>query len=257
MDGVQREVEHLVSRLRAAGTPERAAQERRYLKSDLEFYGVRLPDLARLSKEWARPINPGREELLDVVTELWLPPVFEHRAAAMKLLSIYVSRLDPADVELVEHLLRSSKTWALVDELAVHVAGPLLERHADATVVLDRWAVDDDFWIRRAALLSHLTALRSGKGNWERFTRYAESMLDEKEFFIRKAIGWILRDTSRKRPDLVYEWILPRAPRCSGVTVREAVKRLSAEQARSVMVAYRSGDRSQGATPSTEDGTSR
>lgn len=55
-------------------------------------------------------------------------------------------------------------------------------------------------------------------------------MLDEREFFVRKAIGWVLRDTSRKRPDLVFEWLLPRAARASGVTRREAVKYLSAEQ---------------------------
>ena len=55
-------------------------------------------------------------------------------------------------------------------------------------------------------------------------------MLDEREFFIRKAIGWVLRDTARKRPDLVYQWLLPRASRASGVTIREAVKPLTEGQ---------------------------
>jgi 3-methyladenine DNA glycosylase AlkD len=60
-------------------------------------------------------------------------------------------------------------------------------------------------------------------------------MLDEREFFIRKAIGWVLRDTARKRPDLVYEWLLPRAARASGVTIREAVKPLSEAQRAAVL----------------------
>ena len=55
-------------------------------------------------------------------------------------------------------------------------------------------------------------------------------MLDEREFFIRKAIGWVLRETSKQRPELVYEWLLPRAHRASGVTIREAVKYLSEDQ---------------------------
>ena len=55
-------------------------------------------------------------------------------------------------------------------------------------------------------------------------------MLDEREFFIRKAIGWVLRDTARKRPDLVFDWLLPRAERASGVTIREAIKPLSRPQ---------------------------
>jgi 3-methyladenine DNA glycosylase AlkD len=62
-------------------------------------------------------------------------------------------------------------------------------------------------------------------------------MLDEREFFIRKAIGWVLRYTAKKRPDMVYEWLLPRASRASGVTLREAVKPLSARQRATVLAA--------------------
>jgi 3-methyladenine DNA glycosylase AlkD len=68
----------------------------------------------------------------------------------------------------------------------------------------------------------------------------ADAMLHEKEFFIRKAIGWILRDTSRRRPGMVYKWILPRAHRASGVTIREAVKKLQPDQQETVMDRYRS-----------------
>jgi len=156
--------------------------------------------------------------------------VHECRAAAGELLELRSDVLRPGDLALLEQLLRESKTWALVDGLAASVAGPLVERYPELGVELDRWAVDDDFWIRRSALLANLLPLRQGKGDFERFGRYADSMLDEREFFIRKAIGWVLRDTSRKRPDLVFEWLLPRAARASGVTVREAVKHLSEAQ---------------------------
>ena len=102
---------------------------------------------------------------------------------------------------------------------------------------LDRWAEDDDFWLRRSALLALLEALRRGGGDFPRFSRYADLMLEEKEFFIRKAIGWVLRDTARKRPDMVYEWLLPRAARASGVTLREAVKPLTDQQRGAVFAA--------------------
>ena len=62
-------------------------------------------------------------------------------------------------------------------------------------------------------------------------------MLDEREFFIRKAIGWVLRDTSRRRPELVADWIEPRVARASGVTVREAVKHLDPERRARIMEA--------------------
>ena len=140
---------------------------------------------------------------------------------------------------LLERLLRESRTWALVDGLAASVGGPLVERAPGAAAVLDRWAVDDDFWIRRAALLASLESLRRGEGDFERFGKYADAMLDEKEFFIRKAIGWVLRDTARKRPDMVFGWLLPRATRASGVTLREACKPLSAEQRVAIEAARR------------------
>lgn len=82
-----------------------------------------------------------------------------------------------------------------------------------------------------------LVALRRGAGDFERFARYADAMLDEQEFFIRKAIGWVLRDTGRKRPDLVFDWLLPRAARASGVTVREAVKPLTDAQRAAILAA--------------------
>jgi 3-methyladenine DNA glycosylase AlkD len=227
-------------KLRAAGTAERAANEKRYLKSDLEHYGVTVPAIRRIVKAWVgdHP-DPDHAELLGLVGELWKEPVHERRMAAVELLVLQAGLLEPDDIPLVERLLRESKTWALVDPLAAVVAGPVLEQHPEADRVLDRWAGDDDFWIRRSALLSHLKSLAAGGGNFERFGRYADAMLEEKEFFIRKAIGWVLRDTSRKRPELVYGWIAPRTHRASGVTIREVVKRLPEAQAERIRNAYR------------------
>jgi 3-methyladenine DNA glycosylase AlkD len=111
--------------------------------------------------------------------------------------------------------------------------------HPDLTTVLDRWATDDDFWLRRSALLALLVPLRKGGGDLDRFLRHADAMLDEKEFFVRKAIGWVLRDVGKKRPDVVFAWLLPRARRASGVTLREAVKPLGPEQRQAIELARR------------------
>jgi len=218
--------------LRARGRPERSAHEKAYLKSELEHYGVSVPDIRAVAKAAAKTHGPwDHDELVDVVDALWSAPVHERRMAAVELLVLDADQLGPADLTLIERLLREARTWAFVDVLAASVAGNAVARHPDETgAVLDRWATDDDFWIRRSALLALLGPLRKGGGDFDRFSRYADAMLDEKEFFIRKAIGWVLRDTARKRPDLIYEWLLPRAGRASGVTLREAVKPLSNEQ---------------------------
>jgi len=217
--------------LRARGSAERATRERAYLKSDLDHYGVSVPAVSEVAREVARRRPPlGREELLALVEALWQGTVYERRRAAVGLLELCTDRLQPSDLGTIERLIRESRTWALVDELAAVVVGALLKRSPEVGVALDRWAVDRDFWIRRSSLLALLIPLRKGGGDFERFARYADPMLEEKEFFIRKAIGWVLRETAKRRPDMVYEWLRPRAGRASGVTLREAVKPLSEPQ---------------------------
>lgn len=240
---VDRWVKDVEDCLRAEGTAERAKMEKRYLKSELEHYGVRVPAVrAVVKRELRREAVDDHDELVARAAALWRPAVHEMRLAAAELLAAGVDVLDPGDAALVERLVRESRTWALVDVLAPRVMGPMVERFAELGTVLDRWAADDDFWVRRAALLALLIPLRRGDGDFRRFTRYADEMLDDREFFVRKAIGWVLRDTGKKRPELVFDWVLPRADRLSAVTLREAVKPLSGEQ-RAAIEGARSGQR--------------
>jgi 3-methyladenine DNA glycosylase AlkD len=228
--------------LRARAVPERADRERAYLKSDLEHYGVSMPAIRTVARDVrGRRPDLDHHDLVALVEALWAVPVHERRMVAVELLEEYGHLLDRADLPLLERLLRESRTWALVDGLAPSVVGPIVDRDPLAADVLDRWATDDDVWIRRAALLSLLIPLRQGAGDFDRFARYADSMLEEREFFIRKAIGWVLRDTARKRPALVYDWFLPRAARASGVTVREVLKPLSESQRAAIQAARATG----------------
>jgi 3-methyladenine DNA glycosylase AlkD len=222
--------------LRAHATPGRAEHERAYLKSPLEHHGTSVPAIRAVAKDVVRR-HPAltHEDLVGLADTLWGMSVHECRAIAVELLRLHDDRLGPQDLPLLERLLRESRTWALVDPLATGVVGPVLERHPGLGQVLDRWAADDDFWLRRAALLALLPALRRGEGDFARFSAYADQMLAEQEFFVRKAIGWVLRDTARRRPDLVYQWLLPRARRASGVTVREAVKPMSEQQRAAIL----------------------
>ena len=84
-----------------------------------------------------------------------------------------------------------------------------------------------------------LLPLRRGQGDWKRFAAYADDMLDEREFFIRKAIGWVLREASKKTPACVRRFVAERTDRISGVTIREAVKYLDEEHREKLLAAYR------------------
>ncbi|MBI5439724.1 MAG: DNA alkylation repair protein [Deltaproteobacteria bacterium] len=234
-------VSELDGGLRALADEGRAVQEKRYLKSALVHLGITVPALRREARRFAGA-HPelGVPELRRLVRALWETGVYEHRAAAVELLELRQPLLGPEDLELLEALIRASGTWALVDNLAASVTGRLVERHPSLHARLDRWSADGDFWVRRSALLAHLLPLRSGGGDFERFSAYADAMLDEREFFIRKAIGWVLRETGKKRPELVLEWLLPRASRAAGLTVREAVRYLPPAAQAAVLAARKS-----------------
>ncbi|MGZ4755223.1 MAG: DNA alkylation repair protein [Acidimicrobiia bacterium] len=229
-------VEEIDAALRAAGSPDRAEHERAYLKSDLEHYGASVPAIRAVARTLAKQ-HPelSHDDLVALVRALWSAPVHERRMVSVELLDACGDRVEPGDWALLEYLLRGARTWALVDGLAATVVGRLVDQHPELGPALDQWARDDDFWMRRSALLALLVPLRRGDGDFERFSRYADGMLEEPEFFIRKAIGWVLRDTAKRRPELVYRWLIPRARRASGVTIREAVKPLSDVQRAEVL----------------------
>lgn len=228
--------------LRGVGDPERAAQERGYLKSDLEFIGVAVPGIRKVVRGALRAAPElDRELLLALVEELWGRGVYELRSSAVVALQERAGLLEARDLGVLERLIRESKTWALVDPLTADVCGGLLARFPELRLEVDRWSVDADFWVRRAALLVHLGPLRRGEGDFAWFAGYADAMLEEREFFIRKAIGWVLRETAKRRPELVIRWIESRTDRASGVTMREVTRHLPEAECVRLMDAYRAG----------------
>ncbi|HEY6378980.1 MAG TPA: DNA alkylation repair protein [Candidatus Dormibacteraeota bacterium] len=236
---VGRIAEEIETRLGAVATPERAAAEKRYLKSSLEHLGATVAQIRGEVRTFARGhASLAHTELVALVKELWSRPVHERRMAATMLLDAYPELVVPGDLALLERLIRESRTWAYVDGLAGDVTGKLLVRHPRAAPKLDLWAADEDFWVRRAALLAMLKPLKNGVP-FERFAGYADAMLDETQFFVRKAIGWVLRDVGKSRGQEVFEWLAPRTQRASGVTVREAVKYLAPDQRSELLLAYR------------------
>jgi 3-methyladenine DNA glycosylase AlkD len=232
----------LQARLAEQGSPDRADGERRYLRSELTHLGVRMPVLRRVTHQLLLEHPLALPQRLALVEELWRRPVYELRRAAVHVLERSAEELDTAHLDLVQQLLGQARTWALVDPLAIAITGSVLTRQPAARSVMDRWIADDDFWIRRAALLAQLGPLRKQPDpeTFDAFAAYADRVLDEREFFIRKAIGWVLREVGRRNPTLVVAWLEPRTHRASGVTMREAVKYLPPDDSERLMNAYRS-----------------
>jgi 3-methyladenine DNA glycosylase AlkD len=233
----------LDAQLRALANPERARYERAYLKSPdaLAHLGVSLGPLHALAAGVKKgDKRPDHEAVWALVDTLWDEPVHERRMLAILLLEGWHRVLVPADIARLERWLRDAHTWAYVDEISVHLVGPLIAEDPSLEPILDRWAADDNFWVARAAMLARLYPMRKGAldPHFERFAAHADPLLESREFFLRKAIGWILREVSKRDPDRVARWLEPRMNRASGVTIREAVKYLP-ENRRDALLALR------------------
>jgi 3-methyladenine DNA glycosylase AlkD len=223
----------LRQRLEAHANPARAAQEQRYLKSELVFLGTGMPTIRSTAKHFVRERPElSRGAVLALADQLWQTDVHELRAVAVALLELRSSELQVADLpQLIVHV-RAAKTWALVDWLAIKVIGALVVREPRAQRQLDVWARDEDFWVRRTALLGWHDALLAGRGDFDHFARLARPMLGESEFFIRKAIGWVLRSTAKRTPERTYDFVAKHATQLSGLSFREATRNLPARQQR-------------------------
>jgi 3-methyladenine DNA glycosylase AlkD len=208
--------------LREEADPSRAEGQQAYMKSAMPFLGVRAPDVRRIAKGIASE-TAERAELLDLALELWDDAAHrEERYAAMGVLGVRPLRGDPALVPVVEHMVGTGRWWDYTDDLA-HRLAELLDARPDQTAAIMReWSVDDDFWMRRIAIISQLG--RRDRADQALLSDVIRPNLADREFFIRKAIGWALRDHARVAPQWVRQYTDTHT--LSPLSRREALKHL-------------------------------
>ena len=221
--------------LAAVGDPERAAGQQAYMKSAIPYRGITSPELRGLLRPlFADPaLAPAtRSEWDAAVRTLWdLPAYREERYAAIALTGHRAARAwqDPQSLPLYRHLVETGAWWDLVDPLAADRVGPILLHHRDAvTPTIRAWAVDEDLWIRRAAILAQLKHREATDTDLlgEVLDANLEDSLHGRQFFVRKAVGWALRQHARTDPQWVRAYVDSRGSHLAGLSRREALKHL-------------------------------
>lgn len=222
-------VRDLREALAAAGDPARAEQQRAYLKSEMEMHGVGVPDTRRIAQGIAAAhVDLWRDAAIweAALRRLWDGATRrEERYAALAIIRSKHSAAHAARMEslvLYEHLLRTGQWWDLVDETS-HAVGLVVRAHPGAATRMRAWAVDADMWVRRSAIICQLQ--HKAGTDLRLLTSVIESNIDDGEFFIRKAIGWALRDYARTDGDWVRAFV-DAHPGRSPLSRREALKRL-------------------------------
>ncbi|SFQ68028.1 3-methyladenine DNA glycosylase AlkD [Amycolatopsis arida] len=208
--------------------PVRAERMRRYMKSAMPFRGVPAPERRRLARRLFQehPLSDV-DEWLRAVRELWHGAAFrEERYVAVDLTGhrAYAGWQTAELVPLYEELIVTGAWWDFVDEIAVQRIGPILRADpASVTPVLRRWAGDEDRWKRRTAVICQLTSAEAT--DLDLLVHAVTASARDPDFFLRKGIGWALRQYARTDPGWVRSFVAEH-PELSALSRREALKHL-------------------------------
>jgi 3-methyladenine DNA glycosylase AlkD len=215
-------VQSIRSALREEADPTLAPAQQAYMKSALPFLGVRVPRVRAVTRGLAREVT-DTAVLRGTALVLWREAAFrEERYAASALMTLRPvrARLDMLDVH--EEMIRTGAWWDHVDEVSHRLTETLDAHPAEITSLLPTWSRDDDFWVRRASIVSQLG--RRAATDRELLATVIEPNLADTEFFIRKAIGWALRELGKTDPAWVRAFV--ESHELSPLSRREALKLL-------------------------------
>ena len=216
----------------AARDPVRAAATTAYMRHQFPFAGVPMPRLAAIYREAAQDVPPpaSEAEVAAVALACWELPEREHQHLGCMHVRRHVRLRGPTFVPTLERLVATKSWWDTVDELATHVAGPLVAAHRELRAVMDRWLESDCLWLARVAILH--------QERWKERTdaavlfAYCRRRAADREFFIRKAIGWALRSYAKVEPQRVAGFLAAHGGELSGLSWREAERGLAMGRAR-------------------------
>jgi 3-methyladenine DNA glycosylase AlkD len=214
--------------LAAAANPQHAPGQQAYMKSTMPYYGVKMPALRAICRRlFAEHPLATREEWQAEVLGLWRGATYrEERYAAMELAGQkrYAEYRTPTVMPMFEEMIVTGAWWDYVDEIA-HLVGDLLRSHPKKIrPVMRKWSTDRNLWKRRVSIICQV----SFKKDTDLDLLYAniEPNLADRDFFIRKAIGWALRAYAWTDPDEVAQYVRRHESQLSGLSRREALKNI-------------------------------
>jgi 3-methyladenine DNA glycosylase AlkD len=209
--------------------PVRAAGQQRYMKSSMPYYGLTSPELKQaLAPVLAEVTMGSREEWLATIDLTWCSATHReewYAALALARHRPYRAWLGDEAMSLWARLVREGAWWDVVDDIATHLVRDTLLAAPEVADGLRKWAESDSMWVRRAAILSQVGA--RGRLDEDLLADVIAPNVANREFFIRKAIGWALRDHAKVAPGWVRRFA-DRHPDLSQLSRRDAFKHLGA-----------------------------
>jgi len=214
------------SEYKKLANPVKARDMAAYMKTDMPFYGIQKPARVPIYKEMKSrfPITT-RKQYEQAFLALWQLPHREEKYAALAIANHWPKYITPPSIPLYRRLIKEGAWWDFVDGIAANLVGTVWLNNRDRiSPMMDQWIVDNDMWIRRSAIIGQLNHKK--ETDTARLYNYCIKRADEKEFFIRKAIGWALREHSYTDPKAVRSFLMKHKEKISGLSFREGAKYL-------------------------------
>ncbi|MEV1046333.1 DNA alkylation repair protein [Streptomyces sp. NPDC049916] len=218
-------LERLTAVYAPAADPMRAEAAAAYMRHVAPFLGIPAPRRRALSRTVRTGAGrPDERDCAAIALRCWRLPEREYHYFAVDFLRRHVGRCSSGFLPVLCHLVSTVPWWDTVDLLAAYVAGPLVAADPALGREMDRWIDDENLWVARTALLHQLRYRESTDA--ERLFGYCLRRAGHPDFFVRKAIGWALREYARTDPAAVRDFVDGARDHLSPLSVREALKHL-------------------------------
>lgn len=207
---------------------ENSVRMAQYMKNHFEFFGIKSPLRKELQRQWFQkefcqtPLN-----FINLIDALWQQDKREFQYVALDIGKRYKKLFLPEHIPTIQYWIETKSWWDTVDALASHFIGGTVYNYPELKQLMDEWIDHNNMWIRRTALLHQLNF--KSKTDSDRLFMYCEKRMHETEFFIRKAIGWALRQYSYVDADGVIDFVKQHESQLSTLSKTEALKALKRE----------------------------
>ncbi|WP_273568763.1 DNA alkylation repair protein [Maribacter halichondriae] len=202
-----------------------AFEQKAYLKNQFEFFGMKTEARRIIQKPFLiKSFLPPKGEAKEIIKELWLKPEREYQYFSQELAQRYIKQFEKSDIELFEFMVVNKSWWDTVDVMVTKLIGEYFKTYPEQRErYVRKWIDSKNIWLQRSAILFQL--MYKEKLDTQILTFVINSLLGSKEFFINKAIGWVLRQYSRTNPNWVIDFVNKTS--LAPLSRREALKLIS------------------------------
>ena len=196
----------LESEFQKKANAEIAAGQKAYMKNKSDFFGIKTPDRREIQKPFlVKAYLPPKNDIAKIINTLWNKHQREFQYFGMELLYKYNKQLEEKDIELFEYMVVNKSWWDSIDFIAPKLIGEYFKKYpSQRNKYVNKWLASDNMWLQRSAILFQLKY--KNDLDTEFLAYVIESLLGSREFFINKAIGWILREYGKINTNWVLEF---------------------------------------------------